>query len=166
MAVNQLILLSLFLTRNKSTQPGLKVLAWYRTTFPFTYYPPVTFLLPVPLFPPSSSLRLWDRSCFTELQMKFYHTCTAVVTKHSCFLSSGKNSRQLHKTAMKYLHLDKSLWINWLSSRKHPLNPAKGAGWLMTKQEVALTVASCQRAGQDVRDILHMCPNRLAVPER
>lgn len=58
-----------------------------------------------------------------------------------------------------------SLYIHWLSRRKLPLNPAKEAGWLMTQQEVALTLASCLKAGEDVRDILHMCPIFWAVTE-
>lgn len=70
-------------------------------------------------------------------------------------------------TLSKHSFLDrgKPQYIHRLSRRKLPLNPIKEAGRLMTQQEAALTLASCLRAREDVRGIVHMCLIWWAVTE-
>lgn len=72
--------------------------------FPFNSFLSHLFLSPTPISPRPPLLLLCssDRSGFTQLQMKFYHTCTAVVIKHSCLLSRALSSWQLNKPAMKH----------------------------------------------------------------
>lgn len=87
-----------------------------------------------------------------------------IFQQHSYEMTS---ERQQMVTLSKHSFLDrgKPQYIHWLSRRKLPLNPVKESGRLMTQQEAALTLASCLRAREDVRGIVHMCLIWWAVTE-
>lgn len=170
----------------RASHTGSKAVVWTKqiqsciSLFGLLFYSSLLLVFPHNPFTLLSAVQLWESSGCTTLKMKIYHTCTAVVIKHSCLPSSEMKSKYFNNTAMKWLQRGSKWWhcpnaaFFWLwqtfiypltQQEKLPLNPLKDAGWLMTQQEAALTLASCLRAGEDVRGIVHMCLIWWAVTE-
>lgn len=100
----------------RASHTGSKAVVWTKqiqsciSLFGLLFYSSLLLVFPHNPFTLLSAVQLWESSGCTTLKMKIYHTCTAVVIKHSCLPSSEMKSKYFNNTAMKWLQRGSKWW--------------------------------------------------------